>query len=152
MPIACLDISYENFSQSPVSLILILCTTLVRTKLEYACSIWDPGHNTIIATLESVQNCAARFMLSNYHRTSSVTSMKNSLNLPTLMSHRRIFRLTLFHKIYHNNPFMRRELLTPCTYVSSRVDDQYKVGIPPELGRNDHSRTLRNKPTKKHST
>ena len=56
--------------------------------------------------------------------------MKNSLGLPTLINRRRIFRLTLFHKIYHKKPLMRSELLTPPTYVSSRVDHQYKVGIP----------------------
>lgn len=120
----------RNFSLAPASLKLLLYTTLVRSKLEYASSIWDPGQETLIYTLERVQNRSARFISSNYHRTASVTSMKITLSLPDLIVRRLISRLCLFHKIYHLNPSLRNKLLTPPDYISPRVDHPYKVNIP----------------------
>lgn len=66
----------RNFASAPTSLKLTMFKTLVRPKLEYACAIWDPAHSNLINSLESIQNRAARFILSNYSRHSSVTSMK----------------------------------------------------------------------------
>ena len=68
----------HNFSFAPSSLKLLLYKTLVRPKLEYSCSVWDLGTEILISALEAIQNRSARFILSNYHRTSSVTFMKSS--------------------------------------------------------------------------
>jgi hypothetical protein len=61
---------------------------LVRPKLEYSCSIWDPyTHDNIpvhVNKLEMVQRRAARYVQNNYHNTSSVTSMIDTLDWPTL--------------------------------------------------------------------
>ena len=40
--------------------------TLIRPKLEYACSVWDPHHRLHIESLEKVQKAAARFVTGNY--------------------------------------------------------------------------------------
>ncbi|KAH9378288.1 hypothetical protein HPB48_017218 [Haemaphysalis longicornis] len=58
----------RNFNQAPVSLKPLLYKVLVRSKLEYAASVWDPRHDSLIYELERVKNRAARFVLSNYHR------------------------------------------------------------------------------------
>lgn len=120
----------RNFSSVPSSLKLLLYKSLLRSKLEYAASVWNPGLEYLVQSLEAVQNKSARFTLSNYHRTSSVTSIKLSLSLPTLALRRQYFRLSLFHKIYHN-PAMRHNLLTPPYYIDRRLDHKNKVGVFP---------------------
>ena len=57
---------------------------LVRPKLEYSCSIWDPYTHDNINKLEMVQRRAARYVQNNYHNTSSATSMIDTLGWPTL--------------------------------------------------------------------
>ena len=120
----------RNFSSVPSDLKLKLYTTLVRSKLEYACSIWDPFSSVLTTALESVQNHAARFVLSNYNRYASVSSMKATLGLPTLKSRRKYFRLNLFHKIFYTNPTLKNDLFLPPDYVSPRFDHRLKVKVP----------------------
>lgn len=52
----------------------IAYTTLVRPKLLYACTAWDPYYKKDIGDLERVQRKAARFCTGQYDRTASVTS------------------------------------------------------------------------------
>lgn len=119
----------RNFSLAPSSLKLTLYKTLVRSKLQYASSIWDPGHSKLTNALELVQNRSARFILNNFHRTASVSSMKTSLLLPNLNLRRKIARLCLFHKIYHTNSLLHNRLLNQPSYISPRIDHMYKVDI-----------------------
>lgn len=120
----------RNFFLAPQSLKLILYKTLVRSKLEYACSVWDPGQSVLIDLIEAVQNRSVRFIFSNYHRTASVSTMKSNLSLPELSTRRKVARLSLFHKIYFTNDTLRNNLIIPPLYVSPRLDHQHKVGIP----------------------
>jgi hypothetical protein len=48
-------------------------------------SIWDPYTHDNINELEMVQRRAARYVQNNYHNTSSVTSMIDTLGWPTLV-------------------------------------------------------------------
>ena len=75
--------------------------TLVRPKLEYSCSVWDPHTTEYKHKLEMVQRRAARYAMNNYHNTSSVTDMINTLQWPTLAERRLKTRLVIFYKIVH---------------------------------------------------
>lgn len=119
----------RNFSTVPSSVKLILYKTLIRPKLEYAASVWDPMHVKLITALELVQNNSTRFILSNYNRTASITAMKASLSLPSLAARRRFSRLNLFHNIYYHT-FLHDILILSPQYISHRIDHRYKVGIP----------------------
>ena len=96
--------------------------SLVRSVLEYSCSVWDPYLEGDIQRIEKIQRKAARFVKKDYQKTSSVTSMLKDLGWETLQQRRKYNRLTMMYKIINN-----------------------QVAIPP----NDHiefnTRTLRNK-------
>ena len=77
---------------------------LVRPHLEYASSVWDPYLQKHKDQLEMVQRRSARFISNNYAREpGTVTSLLQHLQLPPLEERRKISRLLLFHKAYHNN-------------------------------------------------
>ena len=77
--------------------------TLVRPIMEYAAPVWDPYYNIDTYKLEKVQRRAARWILSEYSRTISVTSLLSTLNIPMLQQRRQSSRLTLFYKIINNS-------------------------------------------------
>lgn len=118
----------RNFYHVPSSLKLLLYKTLIRSKLEYATSVWDPTHINLITALEMVQNNSVRFIRANYSRTASITSMKSDLSLPSLSLRRKVSRIALFHKMYHH-PDLRDRLIPQPSYVSHRTDHRHKVGF-----------------------
>ena len=74
--------------------------TLVRPKLQYACSAWDPHHQKDKAALERIQRKAARFVAGNHcNRTTSVTEMLQDLQWDTLETMRRHARLSTMYKM-----------------------------------------------------
>jgi hypothetical protein len=74
-------------------------TSLVRPKLEYASSAWNPHTNRDITKIENIQRQAARFVYSDYKITSSPTLMLNQLKWQSLHDRRLISQATMFHKI-----------------------------------------------------
>jgi hypothetical protein len=68
---------------------------LVRPKLEYSCSIWDPHTSESIRKILMVQRRAARYICNRYHNTSSVSDMLNIINLPSLAERRLRTRLVM---------------------------------------------------------
>lgn len=69
----------RNFSSATPAVKSLLYKSLVRPKLEYACSIFDPSAVYLKNTLESTQNRATRFIFCNYSRHASVSTMKLTL-------------------------------------------------------------------------
>ncbi|XP_071123809.1 uncharacterized protein [Mytilus edulis] len=74
---------------------------LVRPKLEYSCSVWDPHTVEQTSKIEMVQRRAARYVCNRYHNISTPTDMINTLNWPTLQERRTRTRLIMFYKIVH---------------------------------------------------
>ena len=59
-------------------------TTFVRPMVEYASTSWDPNSQRNVMKVEQVQRSAARFVMWNFDRYSSVTSTLKELNWPYL--------------------------------------------------------------------
>ena len=74
--------------------------TIVRPSMEYAAVIWDPYHHNNIQQLEKVQRRAARWVLNDFNRFSSVTAMLQHLSWPSLQLRRKISRLQALFKLY----------------------------------------------------
>ena len=62
--------------------------SLVHPILEYASSAWDPHLLKNIYSIDQIQHRAVRWVLQNYNRYSSVTSMQQQLNWSTLQQRR----------------------------------------------------------------
>jgi hypothetical protein len=77
--------------------------TLIRPKLEYQCTVWDPHTNENIESLEKVQQWAARYTCNRHHNTSSVSGMLNTMNWQSLQERRLRSRLIMFHKAINEN-------------------------------------------------
>ena len=99
----------RNLKNCPQFLKELAYTLLVRPKLEYCASIWDPYRQSKINQLEHTQHRAARFVLSKPWKRSerenqeSTSSMVQSLGWETLQRRRRNARLTLMYKVYNNH-------------------------------------------------
>ena len=76
-------------------------------SIEYCCTIWDPYYQNNIHKLETIQHCAARFVLIKpwiRHHCDSITKILNELNWPSLQERRKQARLILLYKIV--NPLL----------------------------------------------
>ena len=72
---------------------------LVRPRLEYCASVWDPHTQSAMQKMEMVQRRAARYVLRRYHNTRSVLDMLEQLHCPTLAQRRCCLCLTMLYKI-----------------------------------------------------
>ena len=71
---------------------------LVRPKLEYSASAWDPYRKCDVEALEAVQRRTARFVTSSYERCESVTALLAELDWTTLEARRKRSRLVNLYK------------------------------------------------------
>ena len=85
---------------------------LVRPKLEYCATVWDPKatsdeftgsmrNHRPVNQIEMVQRRAARWVTGRYNNTSSVSDMLQSLGWRSLEQRRVDARLTMLYKITH---------------------------------------------------
>ncbi|XP_077999769.1 uncharacterized protein LOC144452542 [Glandiceps talaboti] len=75
--------------------------TLVRPRLEYCSTIWDPYQKTHQEQLEKVQRRAARFVTNDYRRTTSITAILKTLDWESLQNRRTKSRLVTIFKETH---------------------------------------------------
>jgi len=76
--------------------------SLVRPVVEYTSTVWSPHTKENITKLETVQRKSARWVMSDWHCTSSVTAMLESLEWPSLEARRAQARVIMLHKIINN--------------------------------------------------
>lgn len=91
----------RNFRDCTTKVRSATYTTMVRPKLEYASSVWDPTKKEDVGALEMVQRSAARYACNNYRDRSpgSVTQMLQTLEWDTLEKRRYYNRQTMLYKI-----------------------------------------------------
>jgi hypothetical protein len=92
----------RNMNQCPRKTKASCYEHLVRPILEYANTIWDPWTKNNIDKIEAVQRRSARFVLNNYSRHSSVTSMLEELKWPTLEERRARQKVIMMYRIVHH--------------------------------------------------
>ena len=97
---------------------------LVRPKVEYAASVWDPYTKSQISNLEKIQRRAARFVLNDHKKCSSVTNMLKSLKWPSLEQRRKATRLTNLYKVKKDKVKIQCKELEPAPTRARRAHDQ----------------------------
>ena len=91
----------RNLRSCPQNLKELAYMALVRSKLEYGATTWDPYEDGDVRKLDSVRRKAARFVYNDYGRRSSVTSMLKELGWQDLATRRKDLRLALLYKVIH---------------------------------------------------
>ena len=105
--------------------------TYVRPTLEYASTVWDPhkGNKSQTNLLESAQNKAARFAMSDWSWSSSVTGIKSTLQWESLQERRARARVVIFHKIQYSLVAIPMTLFqhTPSTITTRGAPKKFVV-------------------------
>ena len=121
----------RNFWFCPKVVKESLYMSIVRPKLEYASSVWDPYTYKDKYMVERVQRKAAQFCLRNYKPMESVTDMLKDLGWDTLELRRKKARLTTMYKMSHNLLDMNLENhLVPHTETRTRGSHPFKFRVP----------------------
>ena len=91
-----------NLYNCPMSIKSNCYKSMIKPIVEYACTIWAPHTQKDIATIESVQRRAARFVCNNYSPYASVNAMLAYLQWPSLEHCRNQLKALTVFKIVHN--------------------------------------------------
>ena len=102
-------------------------STLVRPLLEYACMVWDQHTAQNIQKLEAVQRRSARFVMNNYQQTSSLTSMLQTLQWPTLTERRARIKATIVNSLVDVPPTELHTSATTARGHTARFIDLYAI-------------------------
>ena len=93
----------RNLGKCPESVKNQAYTTLIRPRLEYCSSVWDPYTHKQVKDIEGIQRRAARFVKGCYVRTpATVTKPLKELEWSTLQQRRQMSRLTMMYKIVND--------------------------------------------------
>ena len=90
----------RNFKGCPQAVKETVYTSLIRPLLEYASCVWDPSGEGLKHELEMVQRRAARFVLDDYDRNSSVNDMLSKIGWNTLENRRKSSRMYYMFNMY----------------------------------------------------
>ena len=91
----------QNLGNCPAECRKLAYIALIRSRLEYGATVWDPHLQKDIDLLERIQRQAARFIKRDYQSREAgcVTKMLHDLKLLPLQKRREHQRLTTLYKI-----------------------------------------------------
>ena len=102
----------------------------IRPQLEYASEAWNPYSINTVNRVEQVQRAAARFVFRDFRRTTSVSSLINTLGWDQLHIRRLASQLTMFYKIHHGLVNIQLpHTIVPAPFIG-RHDHQFKFTAP----------------------
>ena len=105
----------RNLRSCPQKLRELAYMSMCRSSLEYASQIWDPHLVSDQNKVEKIQRKAARFVVRDFRRQSSVTEILRNLEWEPLAQRRKKSRLVLFYQTINgtvavpnvNNPYLK---------------------------------------------
>jgi hypothetical protein len=89
----------RNINSCPKNTKEMCYKTIVLPLAEYGSVVWDPHTKANITALEKIQRRGARFVCSDYRRTSSVSDMLRELKWSTLAERRARAKVTMIYRI-----------------------------------------------------
>ena len=105
--------------------------TFVRPILEYSSTVWDPvGHVTNQRRLEAEQNRAARFVVGDFRRTTSMSGIIHELKWESLAERRAKAKATMAYRIVNGLVFTPTQFLNQSSTPSRTRGALYKLQIP----------------------
>jgi hypothetical protein len=104
--------------------------SLVRSLFDYSSTVWDLHLQKDIDRIENVQRRAARFIYSDYKRTSSVTAMINELGWKPLNERRKEQRLVLLFKIVNDLVAIPADNNIEYNQRPSRTSNSKQIKVP----------------------
>ena len=95
----CIEFLRRNLKHCPPKCKRKAYLSLVRSVLEYGCTVWDPYLQKNIDELERVQRRAIRFITGEYNYKSmtlgTIGKLQDNLQIPSLENRRKAIRLIL---------------------------------------------------------
>ena len=116
---ACRNLKYCPRDSKQMAYFSLVCLTM-----DYSAAVWDPHLKKDQHKLEMVNCCAARFVMNDFSTTTSVTTMLDNLQWPTLESWQENKRLVLMYKIVHGLVAVPSTKLIPAD-DRTRLNHQY---------------------------
>ena len=95
----------RNLKHCPLKCKRTAYLSLVRSVLEYGCTVWDPYLQKDIDELERVQRRAIRFITGEYKSMTpgTIGKLQDRLQIPSLENRRKAIRLTFMYKLVENS-------------------------------------------------
>ena len=117
----------RNLGTCPPEIKARCYNTFVRPIAEYASCVWSPSTKKGIDKVESIQRSAARYVVNDYSRQSSITTMLQDLGWDSLQHRREVARVTMMYCITNKLIDIPDNQLIPANRTTRGNNKKFKV-------------------------